>query len=94
MLQKSSPGTFPGDFSRIKPIQPGTIYPELYFLFVRKSGLYHYRTFQSLLLKSARELVRFEDSVIVLHIVCVAAAAAVELRPAIRTLFFGIYICF
>ena len=88
MLQKSSPGTFPGDFSRIKPIQPGTIYPELYFLFVRKSGFYHYRTLESLLFESTRELVRLKDSVVILHVISVASAAAIELRPAIGALFF------
>lgn len=67
---------------------PGTFISRAIFLFVRKSGFYHYRTFQSLLLKSARELVRLEDGVVILHVIGVASAAAIELRPAIGALFF------
>ena len=68
---------------------PGTIYPELYFLFVRKSGFYHYRTLESLLFESTRELVRLKDSVVILHVIGVAAAAAIKFRPTFLAFLFG-----
>ena len=54
----------------------------LLVLIVCKSGLYHYSALKTLLFKLAAHLVGSEYIALILVIVCVAAAAAIELRPA------------
>ena len=56
--------------------------------------LYHDGTFKTFLFQSTGGLVRLSDISLILEIVCITAAGAIELCPAVTAVFLAVDICF